>query len=59
MKFESRYPGDEYQNHDTKRSGEILHLRKENRFIVSLIGGMLIISFFLVPITVGVYLLLR
>ena len=58
-KLVSRCLRDEYQNYDATRSSERILSREENRPIVSFIGGMLIMSFLLAPIAVGVYLLLR
>ena len=58
-KFVSRCLRDEYQKYDATRLGKMILSREENRLIVSLIGGMLIMSFLLAPIAVGVYLLLR
>ncbi len=58
-KLVSRCLRDEYQSYDATRSSERILSREENRPIVSFIGGMLIMSFLLAPIAVGVYLLLR
>lgn len=58
-KFVRRCLHDECQSYEATTSGERMPSREENRLIVFLIGGMLIMSLLFVPIAVGAYLLLQ
>lgn len=57
--FVSHCLRDEYQSYEATRSSEMMLSREENQPIVSLIGGILIMGFLLIPIVAGVYLFLR
>lgn len=58
-KFVSDCLRDEYQSYEATRSSELVPPGENNRPGASWIGGMLIISFLLLPIAAGVYLFFR
>ena len=50
---------DEYQSYEATKSSEMMFSREENQPVASLICGILIMGFFLIPIVASVYLFLR